>query len=60
MMHLLPLLLQRPTPDTVSYLIVGYAIIGGIGLAYVISLIWRQRGLSKDVEVLKMLQEDED
>lgn len=60
MMHLLPLLLQKPTPDTISYLIIGYVIIGGIGLAYVISLLWRQRGLSKDIEVLKMLQQDDE
>ncbi len=46
------------TPDTVSYLILGYGIIGAIGLIYVISLIVRQRNLQRDLEVIEQLREE--
>ena len=57
-MIMLPLL-QASTPNTVSYMLLGYAIIGGIGLVYVVSLVIRQRNLQRDVEVVKRLIEDE-
>lgn len=47
------------TPDTVSYLILGYAIIGAIGLGYVLSLVFRQRGLKRDLDVIERLQRDD-
>lgn len=56
----LPLLFQAPTPDTTGYLIVGYVIMGGIGLLYVASLLLRQRGLHRDLEVIERLHLDED
>ncbi len=56
----LPLLFQTPTPNTVSYLIVGYVIIGGIGLLYVLSLLLRQRALRRDLEVIERLHLDND
>jgi hypothetical protein len=57
---LLPLLFQAPTPNTVSYLILGYVIIGGIGLVYVLLLLWRQRNLRRDLDVIERLHGDED
>jgi hypothetical protein len=48
-----------PTPDTIPYLILGYVIIGGVGLAYVLSLVIRQRRLKHDLDVLERLLEDE-
>lgn len=57
---LLPLLFQAPTPNTVSYLILGYVIMGGIGLVYVLSLLWRQRNLRRDLDVIERLHSDED
>jgi hypothetical protein len=53
------LALQGP-PDTVTYLIVGYALIGGVGLVYIISLIVRQRNLKRDVEALEAITREED
>lgn len=46
------------TPDTVSYLILGYSIIGAIGLIYVISLIVRQHNLQRDLEIIEQLREE--
>ncbi len=51
--------LQAP-PNTISYLIVGYAIIGGIGLLYVLSLLLRQRSLKRDLDVIERLYLDDD
>jgi hypothetical protein len=56
---MLPLLFQTPTPDTTSYLIIGYVIIGAIGLGYVISLVMRQRSLKRDLDVIDVLRQDE-
>lgn len=47
-------------PNTISYLILGYVIIGGVGLAYVISLMLRQRRLRRDLVMLEHLLEDEE
>lgn len=53
-------LLQEPTPDTTNYLILGYVIMGAVGLAYVISLVVRQRNLKHDLQVIEQLQSTED
>ncbi len=54
-------LLQSAPPDTVGYLALGYAIIGGVGVIYVVSLLVRQRGLWRDLEVIERLRaEDEE
>jgi hypothetical protein len=57
---MLAAIFQNPTPNTVSYLIIGYVIIGVVGLGYVITLVIRQNNLRRDVEMLERLQEDED
>jgi hypothetical protein len=57
---MLAALFQNPTPNTVSYLIVGYVIIGVVGLGYVVTLLIRQSSLRRDLETLKRLQEEED
>ena len=49
----------QATPDTTSYLILGYVIIGTVGLGYVISLWWRQRGLMRDLDVLEALEKED-
>lgn len=53
------LALQAP-PDTTGYLIVGYAIIGGIGLLYALSLLLRQRSLKHDLDVIERLHLDDE
>jgi hypothetical protein len=57
---MLAALVQSPTPNTVSYLIIGYVIIGAVGLGYVVTLLIRQSNLRRDLEALKRLQEEED
>ena len=54
------LLLQASTPNTVPYMILGYSLIGGVGLIYVASLLLRQRNLLRDLEVLATLKADEE
>jgi len=58
-MSLATLLLQG-TPNTIDGLIVGYVVIGAIGLGYVISLIVRQANLKKDIALIEKLEQDED
>lgn len=53
-------LFQSATPDTVAYMILGYAIIGGVGLVYVTSLLLRQRNLKRDLEVMARLRDEDD
>ena len=58
----IPLAFIQPDPnppDTIPYLILGYVIIGGIGLAYALSLVFRQRRLKRDLDVLERLLSDE-
>jgi hypothetical protein len=56
---MIALMLQSSTPDTIPYLILGYVIIGTVGLGYVLTLVWRQRTLQRDLEVMEKLQEDD-
>ena len=57
----MPLMFLQETPDTVNYLILGYVIICGVGLGYVLSMWLRQRNLKRDLEVIERLQDsDED
>ncbi len=51
---------QEAPPDTVSYLILGYVIIGAVGLGYVLSLVLRQRGLKRDLDVIERLHSDDE
>jgi len=48
--------LQEGPANTTSYMIAGYAIIFGVMLLYLISLLVRQRNLQKDLEVLEEIQ----
>jgi hypothetical protein len=52
-------LFQDAAVDSTSYLVVGYVIIGTVGLGYVLSLWLRQRSLKRDLEVIERLQNDE-
>jgi len=54
------LLLQDQPPDTVSYLILGYVIIGVVGLGYVLTLVVRQRNLRRDLDVLERMKDDDE
>jgi hypothetical protein len=52
------LLLQAPA-QTSNYMIAGYAVIFGVMMLYVISLIVRRRNLEQDAQVLETLGEAE-
>ena len=52
-------LLQEGPADTTGYMIAGYAVIFGVMLIYLISLIVRQRNLLQDLELLKDLDKGE-
>jgi hypothetical protein len=52
---MLDLLLQNATPNTTADLILGYAVMGAVGLIYVVSLLVRQRKLRRDLEALEAL-----
>ena len=53
-------LIQEGPADTTSYMLAGYAIIFGVMLLYLISLLVRQRNLQKDLEVLEEIQGDQE
>ncbi len=50
---------MEPVPDTLNYLILGYAVLFGLPLLYVLSWWARRRNLEKDVEALKSLEEEQ-
>jgi hypothetical protein len=45
--------------ETTNYMIAGYAVIFGVMLIYLISLIIRRRNLKQDFQVLQELEEKE-
>ena len=59
----LDVLLQGSVPDPNefnNFLIFGYAAMGFIGLAYVISLLNRQRNMQEDLQLMQRLLEAEE
>ncbi len=44
-------------PDTLSYMIAGYAVIFGFLLIYLVSLVIRRRSLRQDLELLDELED---
>ena len=56
---LFSLLLQEAPANTTNYMISGYAVIFGVMLIYLISLLVRQRNLNKDLEVLEEIKVEE-
>jgi len=52
-------LLQTTTPDTVSYLVLGYLVVSVVGLGYVATLFIRWQRLRRDRTLLRRLQEEE-
>ncbi len=56
-MLLLPLL--DHTPNTVNYMLAGYAVLLGLPILYVVSLVVRRRNLERDQAALESLERDE-
>ena len=53
------LFLQEGPANTDTYMILGYAVIFGVILIYLISLAVRQRNLKQDLETLREIEEQE-
>ncbi|MBI4739572.1 hypothetical protein HY772_08610 [Candidatus Woesearchaeota archaeon] len=47
------------TPDTSWYMIVGYIVFITLPTLFIVSMIWRQRNLKKDEEMISSLLRDE-
>ncbi|MGQ0600165.1 MAG: hypothetical protein ACT4QE_00555 [Anaerolineales bacterium] len=47
------------TPDTFNYLLLGYGVMFGVLFFYALSWWVRSRNLEKDLEVLRLLDEEE-
>lgn len=56
---LLSVLLQEGPAQTTDYMLLGYAVIFGVMLLYVLSLYLRQRNLERDLELMQDLQKGE-
>ena len=52
-------LLQDAPAETTAYMIAGYSVIFGVMLAYLASLMVRQRNLRQDLELLRELEDKE-
>lgn len=52
------LFLQQGPAETTGYMIAGYAVIFGVMLVYLISVIVRMRRAQQDYEALNLLKED--
>lgn len=50
--------LQEATPDTIGYMLMGYAVFFIFPALFIASLWWRQRNLQKDLEVLEELKQE--
>jgi hypothetical protein len=53
------LYLQEAPAETTNFMIAGYAVIFGVMLIYLVSLLVRKRNLEKDLEVLEEIQAEE-
>jgi hypothetical protein len=49
------MLFQDPTPNTLAYMIAGYAVFFIVSAIYVLSLLIRHRSLERDLETLEEL-----
>jgi hypothetical protein len=56
---LFSMMLQEGPAQTTNYMLIGYTVIFGSMLIYVISLYLRQRNLERDLELMKELEKDQ-
>ncbi len=48
------------TPNTVAYMLAGYAVLLGFPILYVLSWVLRRSGLKRELELLKIVQAEKD
>ncbi len=49
--------LAQTTPNTISYMVLGYALIIGTGVVYVATLILRRRNLKREIAIMEQMEE---
>jgi hypothetical protein len=54
------MLLLDTTPDTVAYMLAGYAVLLGFPMLYAVSWLIRRRGLKRELELLESMQAEKD
>ncbi len=52
------MLLQQATPDTLNYMLLGFAVMLGLPLLYVLSFVMRQRNLERDIQLIETLKDE--
>ncbi|GAB4478867.1 MAG: hypothetical protein Kow00124_23750 [Anaerolineae bacterium] len=50
-------LLAQTTPNTLSYMVLGYVLILGTGVVYVATLILRRRSLKREMAIMEQMEE---
>ena len=53
-------MLFQTTPDTSSYLLLGFVMFGVVGIGFVLSIFVRMRTLRRDVEMIEELQREDE
>ena len=48
------------TPNTVAYMLAGYAVLLGFPILYALSWVFRRSGLKRELELLKTMQAEKD
>lgn len=56
---MLATLLLDGTPNTVNYMVLGFAFLLGLPIVYALSFHWRRRNLERDLELVQSLRADE-
>jgi predicted metallo-beta-lactamase superfamily hydrolase len=52
------MLFQEVTPDTANYLILGYVVLIGGPLLYLLSYVLRRRNLERDIQLMESLKDE--
>jgi hypothetical protein len=50
---------QQASPDTTAFMVGGYAVIFGVMLIYLVSILIRRRNLDQDLEILEDIEDEE-
>jgi hypothetical protein len=54
------MLFQEATPDTLNYMLLGFAVLLGVPLLYILTFFIRRRNLERDLRLIESLKEDND
>jgi hypothetical protein len=54
------MLFQEATPETTNYMLLGFAVLIGGPLLYILAFFLRRRNLDKDLRLIESLKEDKE